>query len=428
MRYYPYYKSRTYNGKSVVSDIELWTPIIQPHIEASNASEATKVRSLITMVEGAAFDFLNRFAQDGSISAMRLLRALYANFQSKESISSLILKLNSFKRQPGQHIQAYRLFVEKRAQIIYQRVEGENHLNPILHTVKWACWGLILNELPDELREIIEGNFDFEVLDQACTRIETWSGHRLRDSPFSEENLSRELTHNTTFREVRDRGLQWPLPKKKIEKPYSQPKAYTNKANNTRRATHNVLAIAAPPEGLSASGGCTKHPETLEVTGEPMINACYNCREEGHLARDCTKTTQIKQTVSGARRKDPRKPFKRTRGKSVPSQPNLKYYCRLCEKNGHSLTYCRIFIRAKKLIKDNNVPEARANLAQMADEDPLGPDLRSIRETIIPLLEESLPGLDIQEKVNILLVNQALFTEEGYDLSSEESSDEDSSD
>ena len=381
------------------TDVQSFLRKITPALQGDHLSEEVKMKSLISHTRGAARDLLMQYPQDGSYTCNHLLQRLNYEFQSREASHVLRGRLLRDKRRPGEHINKYRIYLEGQADTIIRK--DPNLREVLMHDL----WLKILQECPDNLSAELCNRFAPNQLTDAMAYISLWTGQHNEESPFSNKNLRKE--------------------EREKERKYN-PK--WNQSKGSKPNIHNLTVDNKTP--LPAIEQAAEEGEE-EGEEDAMCNACFKCKREGHIRRDClegaTKQTLVKRdgkpnwkSKSNSNNGNNRSGQRNWRDRSDRRESNFnKRKCKLCYRAGHDLQYCNIFKRAKAIMKEQQ-PEAVLNYAQLASSDPNHEELNPLRVTLMENLhweQDSDEEESVEDLISVLITSPELYKVEEEDES-----------
>ena len=172
-------------------------------------------------------------------------------------------------------------------------------------------------------------------------------------------------------------------------------------------------------EGFQGGATITELPSDIEEIN--FTGKCFECQEPGHYARDCHKSSSMRQTLqksssspsnsnssSGNQRqvvtryKPPsqdKKPYQ-SGSSQFKSKFNSKRdlikkgkICPVCRKGGHKVADCFYFRRAKAVMQAATDPSQRHVLYATATQNPFDDQLDAVAEYINVALEDR-PEID----------------------------------
>ena len=160
-------------------------------LDTTTVNEQVKIKTLISMTRGTAKTLLEQKHRDGRESAVEMMETLRENFDIKDPPFVLWGKLQSFKRRDGDQIGAYKIKLQDKAQELLELDRPRYE-----HMVKIVLWNKIREELPEDLRWIIDDKYDENTLDEAMKEINKWTASHPNTSKFSIKNLKIEGKKN----------------------------------------------------------------------------------------------------------------------------------------------------------------------------------------------------------------------------------------
>ena len=143
------------------------------------------------------------------------------------------------------------------------------------------------------------------------------------------------------------------------------------------------------------------------------------------MAKDCPSGAQKQTVVKDKKmvRKQRPETTRKSNKKSTfrdrkTARPN-KYTCKLCMKKNHTITYCKLFRKAREILKEQG---NTLNVLAMAEEDANMQALNPVREALIDQLDWEAAQIDEEELEGV--VTALLQMEELYDSGSSSSSED----
>ena len=345
--------------------------------------------------------------------------------------------LSRTRRLTGQNVTDFLHHMQDICDEVLARVGSDPvEVNVMSDVLDMETYRHLLDECPEMMRSKIEQRFSYRNILEVVEFIKELTTQRPSQSPFSDQNLAIERRTNETFMQRQRRINRAPSGT-------NQNAGNRNYQNGQQNRRTNQLSINNTESYQEYDEAEDQVPETegatlAEVDEQAACNfvgKCYKCQQQGHLARDCTKSDTVKQTVTNGgnrnynkkaiqfKKNDKNVPFHQNKDKYKKNFRNSNdkspYYCKVCRKNGHTLTYCFYYKRAKQII--NELPnEDRRVLQTIAQENPEDENLQELTTAICESMESYNEDLDTEAIPNLIYALNSTWDGEGEDWASEE--------
>ena len=397
------------NGERTESDVRIFLQKILPTLLQENYAEVTRIRTLIFYTRGSARDYLSGYPQDGSIPLTTFINDLDYYFQRRESPHTLMAHLQKATRKPGQNLIQYNLSLKR---ITDRLIRMDDNMRSCCVMVVWSK---VLDECPSELRALIQQHFRKDQLNDILAYIGNWTGNHPDKSPFAPAKLQKE--RNDCY-------------KSKNSNVY-------NNNFNSRKSTPNKPKYSTnfvSRKALPTTEMLSEDEDSSLDDAEVNALSCFNCKEPGHLARDCHKGSQ-NQTVPKERKfnsnfSKSNKNSDKVRYKSsdekktkdvTHSKGNIKTKCRVCFKTNHPTNKCFVLKRVQIYLKENHANN-KINFLAHTLEDPYDENVQDLRQEICH--DVDWPACDILEEEIESVVTAVLQLPETYIFKEDEDEDD----